>query len=276
MSDKLNQEKIDFLTGFPLRESLYIFMEGLINTSVSAGNKFSIAVVDIDHFKRFNDSFGHDFGDKILKEATNILQLVLKNNSSIFRYGGDEFVMVFPDKSLKEVIVLMRTCLNNMRIHPFMYNNKKYKITFSCGIATFPSDHNTIEGLIRKADRAMYFSKRRGRNHITVASSIKYIILRNVFISILIAGIVVVSIFLSRSSIFKEFIPSVVERVKSIRITTKPKNLDTVIFKNGVVFQGHILEDLADRIIINLEFDRGSGTTVFYKKDIEKIKYKKE
>ncbi|MDD5292530.1 MAG: GGDEF domain-containing protein [Candidatus Omnitrophica bacterium] len=276
MFEKLNQEKKDFLTGLFLRESLYLFAEELINASIPAGDKFSIAVVDIDHFKRFNDNFGHDFGDKILKEAANILELVLSKDSRIFRYGGDEFVMVFPEKDIKEVVGLMRICLNNMRLHPFMHKNKKYKITFSCGIAAFPQDHNTIEGLIKKADKAMYFSKGRGRNYITVVGNIKYIILRNILISIVFAGIIFASIFLFRSRIFGEFVPSVMEQVKKIRVTTKPKNLDVVVLKNGVVLQGYILDDLTDRIVINLELDKGSGTVVFYKKDIEKIEYKKE
>ena len=175
----------DGLTGFFVREELVLFLARLMAGAGEGEKGFSIALIDIDHFKKFNDKHGHLFGDEILKYATSTLRLTFyEGQCSFFRYGGDEFIAVFPGKDPKEAQGLIRQCHTNLFRRPCLSGNKLYRVMISCGIAGFPSDAKTPEELIQKADEAMYFSKRNGRNTTTVLGKIPYLRLRKTFMQI--------------------------------------------------------------------------------------------
>lgn len=132
----LEQAPKDFLTGFFSRDSLGGFLENIIIESNLKKKIFTIALIDLDRFKRFNDKFGHAFGDEVLKYATSTLRLTFHNEQCyLFRFGGDEFIAVFPDKEPQEILRLFKRCNYNMLHRHFLYANKLYKVTISCGIA---------------------------------------------------------------------------------------------------------------------------------------------
>lgn len=270
----LDQAQVDSLTGCFVRGALNPFLERLIIETRAKGESFSVALIDLDHFKKFNDKFGHIFGDEILKYATSTIRLTFFiDQCYFFRYGGDEFIGVFLGTELKEILHLSQQCNYNLLHRPFLRANKLYKITMSCGIACFPGDATTIEGLIKKADEAMYFSKRCGRNLVTLASRIRYIKFRRIVLLITSVIIILYSTLLFYQLSFKKIIQPVVRQIQNIKITTKPSSLDTVVLKSGVVLQGYIVNEDEDKITLNLYLDKGEGLTNFNKSEIAQIKY---
>ncbi len=266
----------DFLTGFSLRDSLYPAIERLILESQAQKKGFSLALFDLDRFKKFNDKYGHDFGDEMLRYASSTLRLTVSETESLlFRYGGDEFIVLFPGRDHKEAARLMRQCGYNLSHRPFLFKNKFYRMSFSCGIASFPSDDKAIDGLISKADKAMYFSKRHGRGKVTQFARIAYLNFRNALITVLSCCVIVLSGFLAYHLTFRSVISPVLGRVQHARIIIKPSRLDTVVLKNGDVYEGSILEETPERVVLSLYLDKGEGTVTFQQEEISSIQYKK-
>ncbi|MFA5410837.1 MAG: GGDEF domain-containing protein [Candidatus Omnitrophota bacterium] len=272
-----NQARIDPLTRFFLRDALYPFLQNLIVKASLDNQGFSLALVDLDHFKKFNDKFGHDFGDEVLKYFASTLRLSLQENESyIFRYGGDEFIAVIPGKEPQEALRLLRQCSYNLDHRPFLFQNKLYKITLSCGIAVFPSNGKTIEDLIKSADKAMYFSKRHGRNSATLASSIKYLrIYWTLFFVFACTAILATGLILYRTGVIKQIIQPAINRILGI------KTKDVLILKNGAIFEGYIVTEAKDKVVLNLSPKKGvlghfsgeESLVVFNRQEIAKIKY---
>lgn len=193
----LENVQMDSLTGFMSRENLTPFLERLAIEASLKNKVFSIALIDLDRFKKFNDRFGHIFGDEILKYASSTLRLTFNETLCyIFRFGGDEFIAVLPDIEPKNAYQLLKQCSRNFFYRPFLFKNKFYKISFSCGIAGFPGDGTDIKDLINKADKSMYCAKRLGRNQTVLSGQLKPISpLRLTFLLIGI-GLIVLLIFI--------------------------------------------------------------------------------
>lgn len=226
--------------------------------------------MDLDHFKKFNDKYGHVFGDEILKYFTSTLRLTFSElQSNFFRYGGDEFIGVFMEKEPKEILRLMRQCNYNLVHRPFLVKNKFYRITLSCGIVGFPLDGKTIEELIKRADEAMYLSKLYGRNRVTLASRIKQLKLLRALMVIVSIIVIICSVFIAYISIIR---PTVAQ-MKGFEIIRKPEKLDKIILKSGMVFEGHILAETEDKVTLKLYLDKGEGLMTLDKPEIAQIEY---
>ena len=153
--------RVDSLTGcYNRRYALELFDRHL---KLSQRNKSSIllAFLDIDGFKAINDTFGHDEGDKVLKEVAGLLKRTLREVDIICRMGGDEFLLIFPDSSSKEVFLI----INRLKKNFSQLNKtikKDYSIKFSIGFSEYlPDKPKTIEELIRIADQRMYEEKKK-------------------------------------------------------------------------------------------------------------------
>jgi len=146
--------------------------EKVITDFVKGKNEeISLCICDIDYFKHYNDTNGHFAGDKVLKKIADILKRGVKGLDVIARYGGEEFVIIFPFTSKENALKVCK--MLNKRIKNCIFPNEKKQpngdLTVSFGIATFPSDAATVEGLIKKADSALYKAKDMGRDRVEQA-----------------------------------------------------------------------------------------------------------
>jgi diguanylate cyclase (GGDEF)-like protein len=128
-------------------------------------------VVDIDHFKRFNDSFGHDAGDTLLREMGRLLKMHTSGAEMACRFGGEEFVLVLPERSLADCQARaeqLRRAVKNMNVN---HNGQPLgPLTASVGVALFPDHGPTAEAVFKAADLALYHAKHEGRDQVMVAS----------------------------------------------------------------------------------------------------------
>ncbi|MDP3267151.1 MAG: diguanylate cyclase [Sulfuricurvum sp.] len=129
----------------------------------------SIVMLDLDHFKIINDTYGHAAGDEVLKKIATCLLNLIRQNDFIARFGGEEFIIVMPGMPADQAYERMEICRKEMENTITLYNNKKIAITISAGISGCTTYHETQDELIKKADDALYESKEQGRNRITLA-----------------------------------------------------------------------------------------------------------
>jgi len=126
----------------------------------------SLALLDVDHFKKFNDSYGHQEGDKVLKIVSQIIQNTIRNKvDTVARYGGEEFAIVLPEADGNVGRELADRVRKNIESHLFENNGKTlYRVTVSIGVASYPFDAREQKSLIQLADKALYQCKADGRN----------------------------------------------------------------------------------------------------------------
>ncbi|KAA9032382.1 histidine kinase N-terminal 7TM domain-containing diguanylate cyclase [Niallia endozanthoxylica] len=140
------------------------------------GRDVSIIMFDIDHFKKINDTFGHEAGDKVLTHIASTAKESLRTNDIMGRYGGEEFIICLPDTSLTEAYELAQSIRVRISQHSTTYYNDEIYVTSSFGISSAlirkEDSHNTLEVLIREADQALYESKSKGRNYVAIYEDI--------------------------------------------------------------------------------------------------------
>lgn len=158
--------EVDPLTSCFTRASLVAFLEKTKHETDLLNIPFSIMIIDLDYFKNANDKFGHIFGDETLMYFSSSIRLGMEYDyiktmvpKFVFRYGGDEFIMVFPGKNSSEAYVLAERILLNIKRRPFLFRGNRFKMSFSGGISTYPEDSKNIEEIIEMADKAMYRKK---------------------------------------------------------------------------------------------------------------------
>jgi len=168
----------DELTGLPTRRSLNeIFLK--------LPNRYSLAMVDIDYFKKFNDLYGHDVGDQALRMVASKL-MKINGGGKAFRYGGEEFTIVFPGKSVNETQEYVELLRKSVESSPFSIrsskrplnkpdnlkkaprSSKKVPLTVSIGLAERDENHNTPEDVLKAADEALLRAKKTGRNKVRI------------------------------------------------------------------------------------------------------------
>jgi diguanylate cyclase (GGDEF)-like protein len=128
-------------------------------------------MIDVDHFKRFNDQHGHEVGDQVLREVGRILQRTTRDSDVAARYGGEEFTIVMadvPPAVAQERAERIREDVERMAVGALP--NAVGTITISIGVAQFPVHGSTCEALFLAADKALYQAKRAGRNRVTIAA----------------------------------------------------------------------------------------------------------
>lgn len=160
----LKQAHFDALTGLPNRR---LFEERLENTFSAAQRKnkrFSLLSLDLDQFKDVNDSLGHQTGDQLLVEASKRLQNCVRGSDSVFRLGGDEFIVIVSDViHIEDINQLAQRILESLS-RPFHLGENEAYVSASIGIVVYPDDGTDIDSLMRNADQAMYAAKNDGRN----------------------------------------------------------------------------------------------------------------
>jgi GGDEF domain-containing protein len=180
----------DELTDIPSRRALVQYVQTL-------GRKYSVVMCDIDHFKKFNDTYGHDVGDEVLKLVASKLNNI-SGGGKTFRFGGEEFIIIFPRKTAAQVILFVeevrRTIADydiTLRASPRPPKSKKLlakkllakktftkkittekivKVTSSFGIAQRTKEYSSFDNIMKQADIALYAAKKKGRNCVKVAN----------------------------------------------------------------------------------------------------------
>lgn len=153
----------DPLTGLPNRILFLDRLEQNIKHAKRKKKSVNVLFLDLDRFKEVNDSFGHEVGDKLLKEVTSRLLATVREVDTIARLGGDEFVMILEDMDTSSIVVVAEKLIDIMQM-PFNIDNKELYVTFSIGVSRFPEDGRNSDVLIRNADTAMYKAKESGKN----------------------------------------------------------------------------------------------------------------
>ena len=132
------------------------------------GTEVSLMLVDLDHFKKINDNYGHPIGDFVLKQIATFLKNSVRNVDHVARYGGEEFAIILPDTSSEDALMLGQRMGAEIRKKEMEDQGISLSVTFSIGIATYPEHAMVKEQLIDFADTALYTSKRTGRNKATL------------------------------------------------------------------------------------------------------------
>ena len=159
---------IDPLTGLPNRAAWSERLEYEVNTWHQQGNNLSLAMLDLDHFKRINDSYGHLAGDKVLKIIATVLSKHLRPTDFIARFGGEEFVLLMPDSALGGALELGERLRAAIEACPFHFKGERVTITMSIGMAQFqPGERSDLA--LKRADEALYRAKAAGRNQVQAA-----------------------------------------------------------------------------------------------------------
>ena len=158
----------DGLTGLYNRKFLEEHTKKLIPQALRDKFNIGVLLLDMDHFKAVNDEYGHDIGDKVLKELARILNETIRESDIIIRYGGEEFIVLLVNIKTEEQAI---SVANKIRIKVSeneidVYAGSKLRKTVSIGLSMFPEDSSSLESVIKNADIALYEAKSKGRNQV--------------------------------------------------------------------------------------------------------------
>ncbi len=159
---------MDRLTGLPNRAYFDARAEGELSRARRHGHSFSLAILDVDHFKDFNDTFGHATGDRVLHTIASVLRLNVRMSDLVARYGGEEFVVLLPETSLEHAMYKidgLRLDVSATRFHA-EEDGAESQLTISGGVACYPLDGTDYEQLLKQADSRLMIAKKTGRDRV--------------------------------------------------------------------------------------------------------------
>jgi diguanylate cyclase (GGDEF)-like protein len=166
----------DGLTGLYNHRHLHERLALEVERSQRSGLPLSLLMLDVDHFKLFNDTFGHPAGDEVLRQLARVLNDARRANDVVARNGGEEFALILVDTAKFTAAKVAERVRERVFAHDFAEaahgsSRAASKITVSLGVATFPDDGSDAEALVRAADTALYAAKRAGRNRVVLATT---------------------------------------------------------------------------------------------------------
>ncbi|SEM64670.1 diguanylate cyclase [Pseudomonas sp. ok272] len=167
LEEQRQKALVDPLTGLPNRAAWSERLEHEVGQWQQHGNTLLLAMLDLDHFKRINDNYGHLAGDKVLKIIATVLRKRLRGSDFIARFGGEEFVLLMPDTSLPVGAKLLETLRAAIEACPFHFKGERVTISVSIGMSAFKAgEHSDL--VLKRADQALYRAKDAGRNRIEI------------------------------------------------------------------------------------------------------------
>jgi diguanylate cyclase (GGDEF)-like protein len=161
----------DDLTGLANRRFLTAELEREVQRSERLGHTFAVLMLDVDHFKVFNDTHGHPAGDAVLQGLAILLRKGARAVDTVARYGGEEFLLILPETPATEASKVAARICKTVAAHRFVVDAERTEVsvTVSVGYAMFPANAKSLDELVEAADQALYKSKAAGRNRVTAA-----------------------------------------------------------------------------------------------------------
>lgn len=155
----------DGLTGLFNRREATRQLTAEYERFLRSGHAFAIMLIDVDHFKHINDTYGHDSGDQVLRQISTILQQTCRKTDRVGRWGGEEFLVMFPDTGLPEAGVIASRIRENIEQHHFLVGANDVAVTISAGLVD-SVNNLSLEDLLRDVDELLYEAKHQGRNRL--------------------------------------------------------------------------------------------------------------
>lgn len=176
LESELNRTKIenmkDHLTGLLTRRAFSEEIKRIESAYERIKTQYAVIFFDLDHFKKLNDTYGHECGDVVLSTFGKILNKSVREHDIVGRYGGEEFVAVIHFNLNRELLQFLKRIKTIVTENSFLYKDKKIKVTFSAGVA-IRSSYNTYENALQKADMLLYQAKENGRNKIVLENGME-------------------------------------------------------------------------------------------------------
>lgn len=159
----------DELTGLYNRRQAIARLGEKIESAERYGNALSIAMFDVDHFKKINDTLGHPAGDEVLRGIAATLRANVRSTDTIFRLGGEEFLIMFPTQTTQEALISVERCRTAIGASAVMIGGNGIHVTVSAGVSAFRTGMHDVSAFLKEADDALYEAKSAGRNCVRVA-----------------------------------------------------------------------------------------------------------
>ena len=157
---------LDGLTGLYNRRQFEISLEQEYNRTKRHPSDFSLAILDIDFFKKVNDTYGHQYGDYVLKTVSNIMKSSFRKTDLLYRYGGEELIMIMPETNIEGAVLPVQRLRRSVEEYDFDYNGVKAKVTVSIGLTMNYQEFESPAEMLKSADEALYKAKESGRNRV--------------------------------------------------------------------------------------------------------------
>lgn len=158
----------DELTGLKNRRAFFEQSNQVFKQALRFKHPLSVLMMDIDHFKRINDNYGHAVGDKALKVIAQNLHNMTREIDIVARMGGEEFAFVLPETGCEEAVNLAERLRLKIESTIIVHNDKQFQVTVSFGVYSCLIENETLDSMLTKADDALYIAKKKGRNQIKV------------------------------------------------------------------------------------------------------------
>jgi diguanylate cyclase (GGDEF)-like protein len=159
----------DSLTGLYNRKHLMETLDNEVARSKRHKHDFAVLVIDIDHFKEYNDTYGHLAGDEVLSRLASVFKKSVRSCDYVARYGGEEFILLLPEIGPEDGVKTAERIQKKVAKGNFSGDGEPIKVTVSVGVASYPRDGDDPQAIIRQADDALYQAKESGRNRVVLA-----------------------------------------------------------------------------------------------------------
>jgi diguanylate cyclase (GGDEF)-like protein len=156
----------DYLTNLLNRRSFEVLAKQFVAISKRYHFDLSVISFDIDLFKSINDKYGHDLGDKVIQNVAGTIQESCRDSDSVFRFGGEEFLILLPKTSMSEAIKLAEKIRSTITNSPTLADKLIIEVTVSAGVSQWDSQEKNIENALKRADDALYQAKKQGRDRV--------------------------------------------------------------------------------------------------------------
>ncbi|OAB77409.1 diguanylate cyclase [Paenibacillus crassostreae] len=162
---------IDELTGVYNRKHFNRMMKHLIADFHRSGRVFTIVIIDIDYFKKVNDTYGHLVGDEVLRRCADTIVNNMRHEDTLCRYGGEEFALLLPNTDKNQALEVLERIHHAISSYIFSFKDQQLQVTFTAGVTNIHSDNAHSEKLFEEADQALYVGKQSGRNQTVLFST---------------------------------------------------------------------------------------------------------